>query len=166
MTVVSNSSPLITLATNRSPGVAQPSLRARHDSRRGSRGRSLSPGQVCRARPEWRKRHGSTCAACPNPAAVSSAQSRYGLGRGEIAAILLAEELSAHLLLLDDLPARRLARSRGLRIRGSVGILEAGFRRGDLADLRQVYAQLLQHRCYVERRILNASLSACGLPPL
>lgn len=46
------------------------------------------------------------------------------LDAGECAAILLAEELKADLILLDDLAARRIAVSRGLAITGILGILD------------------------------------------
>ncbi|WP_017304658.1 DUF3368 domain-containing protein [Spirulina subsalsa] len=46
------------------------------------------------------------------------------LDPGERAAILLAQELKANLLLLDDMKARRTAIDRGLRITGILGILD------------------------------------------
>jgi predicted nucleic acid-binding protein len=46
------------------------------------------------------------------------------LDPGERAAILLAQELNADLLLLDDMKARRTATDRGLIITGILGILD------------------------------------------
>lgn len=46
------------------------------------------------------------------------------LDEGECAAILLAENLKADLILLDDLAARRLAASRRLALTGVLGILD------------------------------------------
>ncbi|HAA28887.1 MAG TPA: DUF3368 domain-containing protein [Cyanobacteria bacterium UBA8553] len=46
------------------------------------------------------------------------------LDPGERAAILLAQELNADLLLLDDMKARRTATERGLAIIGILGILD------------------------------------------
>jgi predicted nucleic acid-binding protein len=46
------------------------------------------------------------------------------LDPGERAAILLAQELNANLLLLDDMKARRIATNRGLAITGILGILD------------------------------------------
>src|SRR5579863_3625655 len=55
-----------------------------------------------------------------------------GLGRlqaGERAAILLAQSMTADLILLDEKSARRIAAERGLRVTGSLGVLaEAGSR--------------------------------------
>ena len=46
------------------------------------------------------------------------------LDPGERAAILLAQELNADLLLLDDMKARRTATEKGLVITGIIGILD------------------------------------------
>lgn len=46
------------------------------------------------------------------------------LDPGERAAILLAQELNADLILLDDMKARRAAKDRGLSITGILGILD------------------------------------------
>ena len=46
------------------------------------------------------------------------------LDPGERAAILLAQELNADLLLLDEMKARRIATDRGLTITGVLGILD------------------------------------------
>ena len=40
--------------------------------------------------------------ALQNPAGLHSAQRKYGLGPGEMSSILLAKELGANLVLLDD----------------------------------------------------------------
>ncbi|QFS43371.1 DUF3368 domain-containing protein [Nostoc sphaeroides] len=46
------------------------------------------------------------------------------LDPGESEAILLAQELNADLLILDDVKARRIAKDRGLVITGILGILD------------------------------------------
>jgi len=46
------------------------------------------------------------------------------LDPGETEAIVLAQELNADLLILDDMKARRIAKDRGLAITGILGILD------------------------------------------
>jgi predicted nucleic acid-binding protein len=46
------------------------------------------------------------------------------LDPGESEAILLAQELNADLLILDDMKARRIAKDRGLVITGILGVLD------------------------------------------
>jgi predicted nucleic acid-binding protein len=53
-----------------------------------------------------------------------------GIEEGERQAIILAEELGADLVLLDDLRARQIAQARGLNIVGTLGLLADAARRG------------------------------------
>ena len=48
-----------------------------------------------------------------NPAGLLSAQRKYGLGPGEMSTIVLAKELGANPVLLDDYRACKLAKGRG-----------------------------------------------------
>jgi len=57
-----------------------------------------------------------------------------GLDVGEIAALLLAQELQADKLLIDDLDGRTIAAQRGLKVAGTLAVLEEAARR-DLIDL-------------------------------
>ena len=59
-----------------------------------------------------------------------SAAMRLDLGRGETAAISLAHETRATLIILDDLRARLTATGLGLRVTGTVGVLIAARREG------------------------------------
>ncbi len=62
--------------------------------------------------------------AVANPAGLRVAQRKYALGPGEMSTILLAKELVANPVLLDDYRARELAKAEGLDILGSVGLLD------------------------------------------
>jgi uncharacterized protein len=80
-----------------------------------------------------------------NPTGLYSAQRKYGLGPGEMSTILLAKELNANPVLLDDYRARKLAKAEGLEILGTVGLLETFYLRRYLTDLRSAFQQLLMH---------------------
>jgi predicted nucleic acid-binding protein len=58
------------------------------------------------------------------------------LGRGEVAAIRLAADLSARVILLDDRPARQLAQSMKLPVMGTLGLLLAAKHRGLIPLIR------------------------------
>jgi predicted nucleic acid-binding protein len=58
-----------------------------------------------------------------NAQSVQSLQEETLLGLGESAAIVLAEELAAEQLLLDDLDARRVAKARNLPVVGTLGVV-------------------------------------------
>jgi predicted nucleic acid-binding protein len=63
----------------------------------------------------------------PNP---KSSSLRPELGRGETAAITLAYESQADLIVLDDLQARLVAAGLGIRVTGTIGILLAARKNG------------------------------------
>jgi len=100
-----------------------------------------------------------------NQAGLLTAQQKYALGAGELSTILLAKELHATAVLLDDYQARKLATAEGLAVSGSVGLLETFHRRGYVIDLRAAFRQLLTHS-YIDQRLLDRRLRALGLPPL
>ena len=100
-----------------------------------------------------------------NQADLLAAKQKYALGAGELSTILLAKELPANVVLLDDYQARKLAAAEGLQVRGSVGLLETFYRRGYLTDLPAAFQQLLTHS-YIDQRLLDRRLRALGLPPL
>jgi predicted nucleic acid-binding protein len=62
--------------------------------------------------------------------------------RGEIAAILLAEQVRAEFIIMDDAGARAVALSRGLRLAGTLGVLRDGAKLGLLNDLSETLARL------------------------
>jgi len=100
-----------------------------------------------------------------NQTGLLAAQQKYALGVGELSTILLGKEIHANVVLLDDYNARKLARSEGLRVQGSVGLLETLYLRGHLTDLNAAFGQLLRHS-YVDQRLLDLRLLALGLPAL
>lgn len=100
-----------------------------------------------------------------NQEGLRVAQERHPLGLGELSTILLAKEIHAHAVLMDDHKARKLARAEGLEVRGSVGLLETLYRRGHLADLCNAFSQLLA-ASYIDPELLDLRLRVLGLPPL
>jgi uncharacterized protein len=104
--------------------------------------------------------------AVENSAALGAAQRQYGLGAGEMSAIVLAKEIGANAVLLDDFRAREVAKAEGLDILGSVGLLETLYLRNYLTDLRDAFRQMLAHEVYIDKRLLDRRLRALELPPL
>jgi predicted nucleic acid-binding protein len=77
--------------------------------------------------------------------------------RGERQALQLANELNADLLLVDDLRARRIATSFGVKVIGTIGILE----RAAIArriDLHEAVRRLRQTDFYVSDGLLTEAL--------
>lgn len=76
------------------------------------------------------------------------------LDAGERDAILLAEELGADQLIIDEVRGRRIARHRHLPVTGTLGVLKAGAQQG-LLDLKTAVARLSQTNFHIAQEILN-----------
>ncbi len=79
-------------------------------------------------------------------------------GRGEHEAIQIALESHADLLLVDDKKARAVARRLGLRITGTIGVLELGAELGHI-HLQQVFDRLRRTDFEVSEEILQSALA-------
>ncbi|MCL0096761.1 DUF3368 domain-containing protein [Thermodesulfovibrionales bacterium] len=64
------------------------------------------------------------------------------LDRGEAEAIMLALEVDAEQMLLDEREGRRVAKSLGLKVTGVLGILLRAQREGKLPSLQEVMDEL------------------------
>ena len=101
-----------------------------------------------------------------SPVAKSLERACEGLGGGERGSILLAKALPADLVLLDEWKARGVAQSAGLAVVGCLGVLEFGARKGLVSDLRSSYLDLLRQGIRFDLRLLQESLARFGLPKL
>jgi predicted nucleic acid-binding protein len=81
-----------------------------------------------------------------------------GLHAGEIAAIALARELRADRLIMDESSGRRAAVERGLRVVGTIGVLEAAASCG-LVELGQAFEAIKKTDFWVSPTFLDERLS-------
>lgn len=80
------------------------------------------------------------------------------LDRGEAAAISLATELGAT-LLIDETDGRQEAQARGLAVIGAVGVLERAANAVFIADLAEAHDRVRGLNFHVSESILQASLA-------
>ena len=78
---------------------------------------------------------------------------------GEAAAILLAEQLKAPVLLIDERAGVQAARDRGLHVTGTLGVLDEAARRG-LIDLQVALEGLRQTTFRMSDRLARLLLDA------
>lgn len=88
------------------------------------------------------------------------------LGPGEGEAIALADERRARFVVLDDRVARTAARLRGLRVAGTLGLLGAAKRRGDVPALAPLLVRLAEAGFRLPDDLVDALLREVGEPPL
>jgi uncharacterized protein len=84
------------------------------------------------------------------------------LGAGEVSAVILAKQLRADLVLMDEWKGRKLAVEEGLQVVGCIGILEQLHVKGILPDLKLTYSKLLEEGFRIDSRVLQNSLKKFG----
>jgi len=85
----------------------------------------------------------------PDPALLEAR-----LGAGERDAILLAQELGANELIIDELRGRRVAQLRRLHFIGTLGVLRTAADQG-LLDFKEAIARLQTTNFYIAPKLLD-----------
>ena len=79
------------------------------------------------------------------------------LDPGEAEAIILAGQLKADSLLLDEMEGRREALRRGLPVAGTIGVLEQAAER-DLINLAEAFSRLTHSNFHISQEVLQQAL--------
>lgn len=85
-----------------------------------------------------------------------------GLHWGESAAILLAEQVHADLLLIDERLGRQVAQSRSLAVRGTLGVLVQARKVGAVPALRPVLEALVAEGFRIAPPLIREALARVG----
>ncbi|WP_245771870.1 DUF3368 domain-containing protein [Rhodothermus profundi] len=80
-----------------------------------------------------------------------------GLDQGEIEVLLLAQELQADWVLIDERLGRKTAEALGLRVKGTLGVLLAAYRGRLLSkqEAEQAVQTLMHHSIRVSSRLIQ-----------
>jgi len=78
---------------------------------------------------------------------------RSQLDIGESEAIVLARELNANILIMDEKKGRRIAQANGQKIIGTVGILQVAKNRGLIRDLKAILDELIIAGVWIDRKL-------------
>ena len=84
------------------------------------------------------------------------------LGRGEASAIILAQELDAPLLIIDEVRGRRIALQLGLKVHGTLGVLTRAKREGRIVSLRQALDLLRARGTWIDQELFDEVLRIVG----
>lgn len=100
---------------------------------------------------------------CEVPASEALMALTCELGLGESASIILAEDIDADLLVIDEKIGRRVAEDRGIICIGLLGVLLLGKRRGQIDAIRPLLEELhAVSRFRLSPQVLQAALEAVG----
>ena len=90
-------------------------------------------------------------------------QQRYPyLHSGEVAAIVLAQELAAQRIILDDKRARQVAQAEGLPLIGTVGVILLAYRLGQRSrpEAEEILDRLYQGTAYISADLYHGAIEA------
>lgn len=159
MILVLDTSPLITLARIGSLGLLRQLANqivipdaVYVESVSQARGR---PGSIEIAQADWIIRR-----QAENQAQVMRLRNR--IGRGEAEAIVLAQQIRADAVVLDDATARQIAEQEGCRVIGLLGLLIDGKRRGLLSTVKPLLDAMREHGFFVGDALYAEILRQAG----
>ncbi len=87
---------------------------------------------------------------------------RADLDPGEAEALVLAEELAADWVLIDEIKARLAAESLGIKYIGTVGLLLLAKQRGYIVAIKPVMDMLRSRKFYLSDRVYRSVLQQAG----
>lgn len=93
---------------------------------------------------------------------IKMLQADTNLDLGECAAIILASELEAQQILIDEKAARKIAISRNLSVVGTVGILLIAKQRGLITNVKTLLDALLIEETYISEQLYRYALTIAG----
>ena len=81
---------------------------------------------------------------------------RAKLHDGEVEVMILAQELNADLVIIDDGPARKTAEYLGLRLTGTIGVLIKSKQQGDIPAVMPLMNAMMKQGIYISRQLLQS----------
>ena len=81
---------------------------------------------------------------------------------GEVEVMLLAKEIGANLVIIDDGLARKHAKYLGLKITGTIGVLLRAKQDGIIKDLRPYLNEMIRYGFYVSENVYQEVVRLAG----
>jgi predicted nucleic acid-binding protein len=116
------------------------------------------PGSLEVAQSQWISRH-----QVRDRSAVTRLQVQ--LGHGEAEAIVLARELPADVLVLDDATARHIAEAEERKVVGLLGLLLSAKKRGIVTSLKSIVDEMVAAGFFIDEMLYRSILQQAGELP-
>jgi predicted nucleic acid-binding protein len=87
---------------------------------------------------------------------------QQNLGMGEREAMTLYKQLHAHLLLIDDAKAKRIAIDNDIKVIGSLGVLLLAKQKGLILKIKPHLELILKSKIYLNAAVINQVLTLSG----
>ncbi len=82
---------------------------------------------------------------------------KHELGRGEAEAIILAKELNSNILIIDDKIPRDIAKSMGLKITGTLALINDALERKIIAgSFLKIIEEMRQKKVWISDELINS----------
>lgn len=87
---------------------------------------------------------------------IAASMLRSQLDYGEAEVIVLAAELGADFLILDEKKARKIAQANSQKVIGTIGILQAAKRKGFISDVKTQLDALIASGIWIDRKLYQS----------
>lgn len=84
---------------------------------------------------------------------MSLLEKQLKLDLGESEAIVLANNIDADLIIIDERKARRIAKDIGLNVTGTLGILVEAKQRGLVKELKPLLDKLIKNKIRISKKL-------------
>jgi predicted nucleic acid-binding protein len=84
------------------------------------------------------------------------------LHEGEVEVMILAQEINADVVVIDDANAKKYAKYLGLPVTGTLGVLIKAKRAGYLKEIKPLLQQLVENNIYISDKIIDLCLKQAG----
>ena len=84
------------------------------------------------------------------------------LHKGETEVIVLAKEINADLVIIDDYLARKYAQYLGLTITGTLGVIVKAKRKGIIEHVKPLLDELIEKEFWIDQELFSTVLDIAG----
>jgi len=84
------------------------------------------------------------------------------LHEGEVEVMILAKEIGADVVIIDDANAKKHAKYLGLPVTGTLGVLIKAKQGGHIEALKPILYQMIEHGIYISNSLVDLCLKQVG----